>query len=136
MERRTHLMKYVPYMAFCAILLCCTALRSQSGLTLSADDVKFLDRCGVQQRDIKVIPDLPSAGQAKILALLRKDGRDCSDMKAFIDTRDFLRKYTPPPSEAPVPAKGYDTDFLTKAEDDYVNKVNENILDRMLGNMH
>jgi hypothetical protein len=134
MERR--IMKHILYLVFCAILLCCPVLRSQSALTLSADDVKFLSTCGVLQSDINVIPNLPNAGQAKILAILRKDGRECSDIKAFIDSRDFLRKYTPPPNEAPKPPKGYDTDFLTKAESDYVYKVNQDILDRILKTWH
>ena len=129
-------MKSVSYVAFCAILLCCPAMRSQSAITLSADDVKFLNSCGVRQDDISTIPNLPSAGQAKISALLRKDGRACSDMKAFMDSRDYLRKYTPAPSVAPVPPKGYDTDFLTKAEWAYVTKVDGDILNRALGNWH
>jgi hypothetical protein len=57
-------------------------------------------------------------------------------MKAFMDSRDFLRKYTPPPSAAPMSPKGYDTDFLTKAEWEYVSKVNEDILDRALATLH
>ena len=127
-------MKYASYVFFYAILLCCPVLRGQSAITLSADDVKFLTGCGVRQGDIDVIPKLPSAGQAKISALLRKDGRACSDMKAFVDSRDFMRKFTPPPSVSPIPPKGYDTDFMTKAEFDYVYKVIKDILNRALGN--
>ena len=129
-------MKYASYAAFCAILLCCPVLRGQSALTLSADDVKFLTGCGVRQDDIKAIPDLPRAGQVKVLTILRKDNRQCSDIKSYSDSRDFLRKYTPPPSVAPMPPKGYDTDFLTKAEFDYVSKVNKDILDRVLKTWH
>jgi hypothetical protein len=125
-------MRYLSSMIICTILVCSPVLRSQSVLTLSDDDVSFLNSCGVRQDDIKVIPNLPSAGQAKILAILRKDGRECSDIKAFIDSRDYLRKYTPPPSVAPVPSKGYDTDFLTQAEWDYVKKVDSWILEKLL----
>jgi hypothetical protein len=117
------------------ILLCCPAMRGQAALTLSADDVKFLSGCGVRQDDIKVISNLTSAGQTKILAVLRKDSRQCSDLLSFTNTRDYLRKYTPPPSISPIPPKWYDTDFLTKAEDDYVNKINNDLLDKLLNQM-
>ncbi|HEY1208059.1 MAG TPA: hypothetical protein VGE85_01705 [Terracidiphilus sp.] len=125
-------MKYVSYVAFCAILLCCPTLRSQSTITLSADDVKFLSGCGVLQGDIKVIPKLPSDGQRKIMLILRKDGRVCSDIKSYKDTRDHLRKYTPPPSVVPMPPKGYDMDYFTKAEFDYVSKINNDLLEKLL----
>lgn len=128
-------MKYVSYIAFCAILLCCPALRSQSAITLSADDVKFLSGCGVRQDDIKVIPNLPSAGQHKIMMIMHKDGRECSDIMPFKDTRDHLRKYTPPPSVVPMPPKGYDMDFFTKAEFDYVSKINNDLLEKLLKQM-
>jgi len=121
-------MKYVSHMAFYAILLCCPALRSQSVLTLSADDVKYLDSCGVRQDDVNVIPNLSSAGQGKILAMLRKDGRGCNDLKDFRDSRDFLRKYTPQPTDLPESPAGFDRDFLTSAELDYVNHVDSGIL--------
>jgi hypothetical protein len=127
-------MKYVSYIAFCIILLCCPAVRSQSALTLSADDVKFLSGCGVLQEDIKVIPNLPSAGQRKIMMILRFDGRECTDLKPFKDSRDFLRKFTPPPSESPFPPVGWTRDFVTPAEGDYISKVNKDIMDRILGN--
>jgi hypothetical protein len=130
-------MKFASYIAFCAILLCCPALRSQSAITpitLSADDAKFLSGCGVLQEDIKVIPKLPSAGQRKILMILHFDGRECNDLKPFKDSRDFLRKFTPPPSKAPWPPAGYDDNFLTKAESDNVNKIEKEILDRILRN--
>jgi hypothetical protein len=128
MRRRLVLMKYVPYIAFCAILLSCPALHSQSALTLSGDDVKFLDSCGVLQDDIHVIPNLSSAGQGKILAILRKDGRGCNDLKDFKDSRDLLRKYTPPPSDLPESPAGFDRDFLTSTELAHVNDVNMGIL--------
>jgi hypothetical protein len=128
MRRRILPMKYVPHIAFCAILLCCPALRSQSAPTLGADDVKYLDSCGVRQDDIDVIPNLASAGQGKILAILRKIGRGCDDFKGFKDSRDFLRQYTPPPSDLPASPAGFDRDFLTSAELAYVDHVESGIL--------
>jgi hypothetical protein len=127
-------MKYVSYIAFCAVLLCCPATRSISALTLSAADVKFLTGCGVLQEDIKVIPNLPRAGQLTLSGILRSDDRECNDLKPFKDSRDFLRKFTPPPSKAPWPPAGYDNNFLTKAESDYVNKIEKDILDRIFRN--
>ena len=81
-------MKYVSYVTFCAILLCCPALRGQPALTLSADDVKFLSGCGVRQDDIKVIPKLPSEGQNEIADILYAKICDHPALKSFIDTRD------------------------------------------------
>ena len=71
-------MKYFLYATFCAILLCCSALRGQSALTLSAADVKFLSGCGVRQDDIKVIPKLDSEGQERMVDLLSATSHKCS----------------------------------------------------------
>ncbi len=121
-------MKYVPTMVFCALLLCCPVLRSQPVLTLSTDDVQFLNKCGVQQSDIDAIPNFPSTGQAKILAVLRKHGRTCKDLKFFKDCRDALRKFTPPPSDLPDTPKGWeDYDLLTSAEKQYVLNVEADV---------
>jgi hypothetical protein len=127
-------MKYASYIAFCAILLCCPALRSQPAITLSANDVKFLTGCSVLQEDIKVIPNLPRAGQRKIMMILHFDGRECNDLKPFKNSRDFLRKFTPPPSMNPPPPAGYDNNFLTTAEVDYVVKVEQEVADKLLKN--
>jgi hypothetical protein len=114
-------MKYVSYVLFCAILLCCPVLHSQSALTLSADDVKFLRGCGVRQDDINVIPKLPSDGQIEMTVIL--DAKRCSvpSLKDFIGTRDYLRKFTPPPSVSPEAPVHYDLDFVTLAEREYIN---------------
>lgn len=115
-------MKHVSYVSFCAILLCSLALRAQSALTLSADDVKFLRDCGVRQDDIKVIPRLPSEGQIQISAIL--SAKECSSpsLKDFIETRNYLRKFTPPPSECPLPPAHYWLYFLTKTEAKYLKR--------------
>lgn len=109
-------MKYVSYIVFCAILLCCPALRCQSAITLSADDVRFLSGCGVLQNDIKVIATLPRAGQLTLSGILHSNGRECSDLKAFIITRKYLKEFNLPPSECPLAADGYETKFVTPAE--------------------
>lgn len=124
-------MKRVPSLVFCAILLSCPAIRSLP--VLSANDVKFLESCGVKQDDIKVIPNLPRDGQLWVWGILRADDRTCSDLKAFKGSRDFLREFTPPPSEVPVPPAEYDPNFLTKDEIDFINKVNKGILDKAFG---
>ena len=128
-------MKYVSYIAFCIILLCCPAVRSQSAITLSADDVKFLSDCGVRQDDINVIPKLPSDGQDIISDKLSSKSRKCSSFKSFIDTRDYLRKFTPPPSICPSAPAGYEPSYyLTPAEKEYISKVLKEILDKNLRN--
>jgi hypothetical protein len=98
--------------------------------------VKFLSGCDVRQVDIKVIPSLPDAGQHKILIILRSGYKKCGDLDSFKSSRDYLRRYTPPPSVSPVPPKGYDLDFLTKAEFDYVGKINEDLLMKLLSSPH
>jgi hypothetical protein len=66
------------------------------------------------------------------MTLLRSRDRKCGDLDSFKNSRDYLRKYTPPPSKAPIPPKGYDIDFVTQAEFDYVSKINEDILMKFL----
>lgn len=95
--------------------------------------MNFLSGCGVQQGDIKVIPNLPRDGQLWIWGILRADDRACSDLNAFKASRDFLREFTPPPSEVPVPPAEYDPNFITRDELDYINKVNKAILDKAFG---
>jgi hypothetical protein len=125
-------MKYLSYTFFCAILLCCPAMHSQPALTLNNNQVKFLVGCGVRQDDIQAIPNLTSDGQLKILAILHNRNRGCGDLKPFKDSRDYMRKYTPPPSMSIVPPNGYDIDFLTKAESDYLGKIDSAILAQLL----
>ena len=116
-------MKYVSYVLFCAILLCCPVLRGQSALTLSADDVKFLRGCGVRQDDINVIPKLSSEGQDQMSVILSAKRRKCSSpsLRDFIETRDYLRKFTAPPSKCPEAPAHYQLHFLTSAEQEYTN---------------
>jgi len=123
MKRRIFQTKYVSYIAFCAILLCCPALRSQSAITLSADDVKFLSDCGVRQEDIKVIPKLDSEGQRRMSYILSAKSGGCGSpsLEDFIETRDYLRKFITPPSKCPEAPVHYQLHFLTSAEQEYTN---------------
>jgi len=127
-------MKFVSKMIFCASLLSCSALFSQSAITVNPGDAKFLSGCGVRQDDIKTIPNLTSVGQRKLLVILRFDGRECNDLKPFKESRDFLRVFTPPPSQCPAPPADWDPDFVTSAELEYINKVDRDILDKILRN--
>jgi len=120
-------MKHFSSLVFCAVLLSCPAIYSLP--VLAADDAMFLESCGVQQGDIKVIPNLPRAGQLSLWGILRADDRMCSDLKAFKDTRDFLKKFTPPPAEIPMPPDKYDNNFLTKEETDSINKIEKQIME-------
>jgi hypothetical protein len=126
-------MRYVLSMVFAAMLLCYPALNAQAAHPLSADDVKFLKGCGVQENDIKAIPNLPRPGQIRLWGILHIDDRVCGDLQSFKATRDFLRLFTPPPSKSPFPPAGYDDNFLTPDESAYVNKVNKGILDKLFG---
>jgi len=121
-------MKYVSYVAFCAILLCCSVVRSQSAHTLSADDVKFLSSCGALQDDVTVIPKLPSDGQVQIRLILASPHRKCSMLERFIYSRNYLRKFTPQPNTVPSPSPEWDANFVTSAELEYIDKVVKEIL--------
>ena len=109
-------MKYLSYVTFCAILLCCSILRGQSAITLSAADVKFLSGCGVRQDDI-MIAKLDSEGQERMLDLLSATSHSpvFTELKDFMETRDYLRKFTPTPSTNPEPPVNYQSHFLTSA---------------------
>ena len=122
-------MKFIPSIVFTAILQCYPSMKAQAAL--SADDVKFLKGCGVSQLDIDAIPDLPRAGQNALRGFLSSDGRTCDDIASFTATRDYLKKYTPPPHESPLPPTKYNRDFLTPAEAKYVTNVNKSILDQL-----
>jgi len=123
-------MKYIPSMVVAALLLCTPALKAQAAL--SADDVKFLKGCGVSQADINVIPNLTRIGQNKVRSILIDvEARTCDDVAPYIASRDFIKKFTPPPNQSPMPPRGYDNDFLTLAESQYVNSVNRSILDKV-----
>jgi hypothetical protein len=100
-------------------------MRSQTAITLSADDVKFLSGCGVLQEDIKVIPKLPSDGQDTISMILASSRKKCSSqyIQDFIATRDYWRKFTPIPSVIPMPPPGYKQYFLTDAEQEFIARI-------------
>lgn len=126
-------MKSIPSMLFVAFLLCYPALNAQAkGLT--ADDRTFLqDQCGFDQTDVNVIPNLAAAGQAKLMPLLHSTERDCDAFAAFRATRDYLRKFQPPPNASPLPPRGYDRDFLTTSEAAYVKTTNQSLMDSIVG---
>jgi hypothetical protein len=124
-------MKFIPSLVFAALLLCYPSLKAQAAL--NADDVKFLKGCSISQADIDVTPNLPRAGQNKLRGFLLSEGRTCEDIAPFKATREFLKVFTPPPNQSPLPPKEYDRDFLTQAEADYVTNVNKGILDKLFG---
>jgi hypothetical protein len=123
--------KYFQYIVICVVLLSCSSLYGQSVLAVSANQIKFLNSCSVLQGDIDVIHKLPIAGQRKILAILRNHGRECGDLKDFKNTRDYIRLYTPPPEVSPRPPMGWDMDFLTEAESNYMSKIDGDHLNKL-----
>ena len=116
-------MKHIPYLVLSSILLWSPAMQSQPTLTLSTDDVKFLSGCGVREDDIKVIPKLDSEGQERMSDILaaKKAGCGSPDLRDFRETRDYLRKFTTPPSECPKGPAHYQMHFLTPAEREYTD---------------
>jgi hypothetical protein len=125
-------MGYALSIVFATMLLCFPAMKAHAALALNANDVKFLNGCGAKEEDIKVIPTLSRHGQVKVIGILHLDDKIvCSDIKDFKDTRDFLRVFTPPPSTSPVPPNGYDADFLTQDELNYINKINRGITEKL-----
>ena len=125
-------MKHIQYLVLSSILLCCPAMQSQQTLTLSTDDVKFLSGCGVRQDDFKVIPKLESEGQERMSVILAAKKFECRapDLRDFKETRDYVRKFTPPPSECPEGPAHYQLDFVTLAEREYINKLCTEIYER------
>jgi hypothetical protein len=83
--------------------------------------VKFLSDCGVRQDDIKVIPKLDSEGQERVSDILSAKRCSSPSLKDFIETRDYLRKFTTPPSDCPKPPVHYQMHFLTSDEREYTN---------------
>jgi hypothetical protein len=120
----------ITFMALMLVmLLYCPSVKAEDNLT--AEDVKFLKSCNVQQADIEVIPKLPADGHENIQLVLESRRRNCDRpmIKSFKDTRDFLRKFTPPPAESPSPPAGYEPNFLTPEELKYITDINKRILD-------
>ena len=119
-------------MAVSVMLLCSRAVTAQGKLT--ADDVSFLRSCGVAQADIDVIPSLPADGQDGLQLVFESARKNCNmpPVKAFKATRDFLKRFTPPPTESPSPPAEYDPIYLTPAEVSHVTTVNRRILDKAL----
>ena len=118
------------------MLFCCPFAKAQDNLT--ADDIKFLKSCNIEQSDIDVIPKLPPDGKEKIELVLESNKKNCNMpiMKEFKATREFLRKFTPPPESCPMPPVNYSSDFLTKEETDYINNVDKKILDKTFENLN
>ncbi|HUN56322.1 MAG TPA: hypothetical protein VMU29_14310 [Smithella sp.] len=118
------------------MLFCFSFARAQD--KLSADDVKFLKSCNLEQSDIDVIPKLPPGGQEKINLVLESSKKNCNMvlMKEYKATRDYLKKYTPVPDSIPMPPESYNSEFLTKEESDYINDISRKILDKSLENFN
>ena len=115
-----------------ATVLCSRVVDAQT--ELSAEDVAFLQGCGVARADIDVIPGLPEDGRNNLELVVESPRRHCDmqPVKAFIATREFLKKFTPPPEVSPMPPAEYNRIYLTPAEAGYVIEINKRILDKQL----
>jgi hypothetical protein len=121
-------MKYILTTVVAVLMLCGFAFQALAVPSATADDVTFLKGCGIAQADIDVIPNLNRPGQLKIRAVLLADDRQCGDVQPFQASRAFVRLFTPPPSAIPFPPKGYDNDYLTQAESDFISKWEKDML--------
>jgi hypothetical protein len=128
-------MKHIPSMVLAVIILCFPALKAQAQFTPTNDDAIFLKSCGLSQTDIIAIPNLTEDGQANLQMALGSNLKKCTNpvIKAFKATRDFLRVFTPPPPQCPMPPNEYDSNYLTPDELAYVNSTNKSIMDKILG---
>ena len=74
------------------MLFCCPLAKALDNLT--ADDIKFLKSCNIEQSDIDVIPKLPSDGKEKIEMVLESSKKNCNMpiVREFKATREFLKK--------------------------------------------
>jgi hypothetical protein len=118
------------------MLFCCPFVKAQNNLT--ADDIKFLKSCNIEQSDIDVIPKLPPDGKEKIELVLESRKKNCNMpiLREFKATREFLRKFTPAPESSPMPPENYSGDFLTKEETDYINNISKKITDKVFENFN
>jgi len=122
---------------FTSLIFMAMLLYSPSGkaytITLAENDVKFLRSCVVEQADIDVIKNLPSAGQDKLGLILESSRRNCemAYINSFKTTREYLRRFTPNLTSAPMPPDDYDPDFLTVDEKNIISKTSEQILKKL-----
>ncbi len=88
-------------------------------ITLSPQDIEFLTKkCHINPAEVNVIPKLLEWRSAGPFIRLR----DCELLEGFENTREYLRKLTPPPGKPPfpLPPKGYDRIYFTDEECDYI----------------
>jgi hypothetical protein len=95
-------------------------------LKLSQEDIDFLtQQCHIDPADIDVIPKLNRRAKITLKAYLAE--RDCTLMEPFKNTREFLKKFTPPPDISPLPPRGYSRDYLTEEEVRYILGIEDSI---------
>jgi hypothetical protein len=133
-KRREIEMKKIAVTVIVLTLVFTAASLSFAATDLTTQDVEFLTKqCHIDQADVNVIPKLPEDGRELLSLLIAK--RDCKRLEPFKATREYLKKYTPPPKESIMPPKGFKNDFLTQAESDYIDDINKRILDKILRDM-
>lgn len=111
------------------VLLKGQMIKSGSATGLTTQDIDFLTKqCLIDQADVNVIPKLKEETRNYLYFVIAH--RDCKLLEPFKVTREFLKKFTPPPDKSPFPPKGFKNDFLTSEESKYINDVNKRILDK------
>jgi len=96
-------------------------------LKLSKQDIEFLTKqCRIDPADVNVIPKLNRRAKSTIRVFLSES--DCTLMEPFKQTREFLKKFTPPPEQSPLPPQYYSRDYLTEEEGNYITEINSRII--------
>jgi hypothetical protein len=109
------------------------AIPAEEASKINPQDVEFLTKqCGIDNADIDVIRKLKVETREYLYALITK--RDCKGLEPFKATREYLKKFNPPPDKSPFPPKGFKNDFLTEEESKYIDDINMRILDKVFEN--
>ncbi|MGA9110447.1 MAG: hypothetical protein ACLPSL_11310 [Smithella sp.] len=124
-------MKRICFVALLSVMLITVilpAVYAEEPAKLTKQDIEFLtQQRHVEQADVDVISKLNQKGRNDLY--MRIAARNCQLLEPFKATREYLGKYTPAQQKAPIAPKGYNTDYLTKEEYDYINSINNRMLE-------
>lgn len=101
---------------------------------LTQEQKEFLLKCGVEQKDIDIIPILSRIAQNRLVESAEEKDCNDEDIVLFKAARKYVKLYYPPPENWLKFDEDWDADFLTLAEKKYIldcdkalfNKQNRN----------
>lgn len=97
-------------------------------IKISKNDVEFLTKqCHFDSADIDIIPKLNRRAKLLVKACLSSRDSDCTLLEGFKQTREHVRKFTPPPEDWILPPADYNRIYITKEELSYMDKINNRI---------